>query len=144
MSGSIHLGQVNVVVGDMEAMAAFYQQLGLGLQPVPAQWAPHHRNTVHESGAQLDFDSTAFAPMWNAGWPAGGAGVILIFHVEHRADVDEVYRRMLEAGHPSHQEPYDAFWGARFAAVGDPDGNSIGISTAPDPSMRTAPPDPPP
>ncbi len=149
MSGRIHLGQVNVVVRDMAAMTRFYEQLGVGLQPIPPEWEAHHRNTVpvdgdgDGAGASVDFDSMAFAPMWNAGWPAATPGMILIFHVATRDEVDELHRRMVDAGHPSHQEPYDAFWGARFAAVADPDGNSIGISTPPDPTKRTAPPAPP-
>ncbi len=40
------------------------------------------------------------------------------------------------------QDPYDAFWGARYAVVSDPDGNGVGIMSPPDPAMRTAPPEP--
>jgi uncharacterized glyoxalase superfamily protein PhnB len=33
------------------------------------------------------------------------------------------------AGHRSHLAPFDAFWGARYAVVLDPDGNRVGISS---------------
>ena len=34
------------------------------------------------------------------------------------------------------QEPYDAFWGARYAVVSDPDGNGVGIMSPIDPAQR--------
>src|SRR5690606_29192407 len=39
------LDQVNIVVRDMEAMAAFYGHLGVELRDSPPGWAPHHRNS---------------------------------------------------------------------------------------------------
>jgi hypothetical protein len=41
---------------------------------------------------------------------------------------------------PSAQPPFDAFWGARYAIVEDPDGNHIGLMSPSDPALRTAPP----
>jgi len=38
------------------------------------------------------------------------------------------------------QPPFDAFWGARYAIVEDPDGNVIGFQSPSDPERRTAPP----
>jgi len=38
------------------------------------------------------------------------------------------------------QAPYDAFWGARYAIVEDPDGNAVGLMSPIDPDRRTAPP----
>ena len=39
--------------------------------------------------------------------------------------VDETYRELTDAGHRARQPPYDAFWGARYAIVEDPDGNTV-------------------
>jgi hypothetical protein len=44
------------------------------------------------------------------------------------------------AGHRSHKAPEDAFWGARYAIVEDPDGTSVGIMSAIDESKRRPPP----
>jgi len=133
------LEQVNIVVGDMDAMAAFYRQLGVNLGDGVPQWAPHHRNTGTQEGVDLDLDSESFASVWNAGWP-GGSGVVLGFRVEDRATVDRTYAELTRAGYPSQQPPYDAFWGARYAVVSDPDGNSVGIMSPVDEGLRTAPP----
>jgi uncharacterized glyoxalase superfamily protein PhnB len=34
---------------------------------------------------------------------------------------------MTAAGYVGHLAPIDAFWGARFAIVDDPDGNVVGL-----------------
>jgi catechol 2,3-dioxygenase-like lactoylglutathione lyase family enzyme len=138
----IELDQVNVVVGDMEAMAGFYGRLGLKLDYRDPTWAPHHRNTVGQEGIDLDLDSDAFASVWNQGWP-GGPGILLGFRVAHRDDVDTLYEQLTAAGHPGQQPPYDAFWGSRFAVVTDPDGNAVGLMSPIDPAHRKPPPPPP-
>lgn len=134
----IYLDQINIVVRDMEAMAEFYQRLGLSVSDGGApEWQAHHRNARTE-GADVDFDSQAFASKWNRGWP-GGAGIVLGFRVENRGEVDRLYQKLTAAGHAAQQEPYDAFWGARFAAVADPDGNTVGIMSPSDPAFRSRP-----
>jgi hypothetical protein len=39
------------------------------------------------------------------------------------------------------QPPFDAFWGARYAIVADPDGNDVGLMSPIDESRRTWPPE---
>lgn len=137
------LSQLNLVVGDMEAMATFYSHLGIRLTESPPEWQPHHRNGEVEGGMRLDLDSTAFASSWNRGWPAGRAGVVIGFDVDSAEEVDRLHHHLTSLGYPSQQPPYDAFWGARFAAVADPDGNSVGIMSPIDPVRASPPPDPP-
>ncbi len=138
----IRLDQVNVVVRDMDAMAAFYGRLGLDLDGGTPEWAPHHRNTGPRDGVDFDLDSPAFATVWDEGWP-GGAGIVLCFRVDDRADVDVLYTDLTSAGYAGQQEPYDAFWGSRFAVVTDPDGNAVGLLSPRDPSRRHPTPPPP-
>jgi hypothetical protein len=38
------------------------------------------------------------------------------------------------------QVPYDAFWGARYAIVADPDGNEVGLMSPRDDDRRSFPP----
>ena len=138
----IRLDQVNIVVRDMEAMAAFYERLGVPIQPGTAEWAPHHRDTGTLDGLDLDLDSEQFAAVWNEGW-RGGRGVVLGFRVDTREDVDRVYQELVTAGYASQQPPYDAFWGARYAIVADPDGNAVGLMSPARADRRTRPPSPP-
>jgi hypothetical protein len=46
----------------------------------------------------------------------------------------------MAAGYVGQQPPYDAFWGARYAIVEDPDGNPGGRMSPLDPARRSAPP----
>ena len=131
---------VNLVVRDMEAAVAFYRLLGFEVPDTDPEWQAHHRN-VRTGGVDFDLDSDTFASKWNQGWPGaatGGMGV-LGFRVASRDDVDAVYARMTRAGYRGQQEPYDAFWGARYAIVEDPDGNAVGIMSPSDDGMRSMP-----
>ena len=52
------------------------------------------------------------------------------------------YADLTGAGYAGQQPPYDAFWGARYAVVEDPDGNPVGLMSPLDPAYRSAPPEP--
>lgn len=138
----IRLDQVNLVVGDMDAMADFYGRLGLSLSTGPPEWLPHHRNSTGGDGADVDLDSQAFAKVWDEGWP-GGPGIVLGFRVDEREEVDRLHDELVAAGYRSQQAPYDAFFGSRFAVLSDPDGNAVGLLSPRDHSRRTPTPPPP-
>lgn len=133
------LDQVNLVVRDMAAMVTFFRLLGIEIEDPPAPWDLHHRAAELPGGLDLDLDSGTFASRWNRGWDKERSGVVLGFRVEQRATVDALYDRLVAAGHEGQQPPYDAFWGARYAVVADPDGNSVGIMSAVDPTLRSSP-----
>ena len=130
------LEQVNVVVRDMDAMGDFYQRLGVDIRGGTGPWAAHHRNTGAVGGVDFDLDSAAFAEVWNHGWP-GGHGVVLGFRVDDRDAVDRTFDELVAGGATAQQEPYDAFWGVRYAVVADPDGNAVGIMSPVDETRRS-------
>jgi uncharacterized glyoxalase superfamily protein PhnB len=134
--------QVNLVVHDMEAMLAFYERLGVEIAPSFPPWDRHHRTIATPNELDFDLDSTEFASQWNRGWTAGNTGAVLGFRVASREAVDAIYADLTGAGYTGQQPPYDAFFGARYALVADPDGNSVGIMSPIDPSRRSAPPEP--
>ena len=53
--------------------------------------------------------------------------VVLAFRCADPADVDATYRRIIDAGFEGKREPWDAFWGERFAYLRDPDGNTVAL-----------------
>ena len=132
---------INLVVGDMDASVAFYRLLGLTVPDAEPDWQQHHRN-VELDGGSLDLDSIVFARQWNRGWPGdatavrGAVGVIGL-RVATRDDVDALFACVVAAGHRAQQPPYDAFWGARYAVVEDPDGNAVGLMSPSDPGKRS-------
>jgi catechol 2,3-dioxygenase-like lactoylglutathione lyase family enzyme len=139
----IRLDQLNLVVRDVRASSAFYARLGLEFGDTDDLWADHHVGAVHgeHSGIDVDLDSTTFAQKWDTGWP-GGTGVVIGFKVDSRQEVDRLVAALSADGVDVQQEPFDAFWGARYAIVGDPDGNGVGIMSPVDPAFRSEPPSP--
>lgn len=133
--------QVNIVVSDMDATVAFYRRLGLTL-PEQGPWSSFHRSAEMPAGIDLDFDSSDFASKWNAGYsPATTRGAVIGFRVGSRDAVDRIYSDLTGEGYASQQEPYDAFWGSRYAIVEDPDGNAVGIMSPREERYQSAPPE---
>ncbi len=143
-SGRPRLDQFTLVVSDMTASVDFYRLLGLDIPDTLPEWQARHRSAATDDGIDLDFDSVEFAQQWNRGQPGDvtrGPGV-LGFKFGSRDAVDETYARLTAAGHRSQQPPYDAFWGARYAIVEDPDGNAVGLMSPIDAARTSAPPGP--
>jgi catechol 2,3-dioxygenase-like lactoylglutathione lyase family enzyme len=126
----------------MDAMLAFYERLGVEIEPTFAPWDRHHRTIATPPDLDFDLDSAEFATQWNGGWPAGQTGAVLGFRVASRDAVDSIYADLTGAGYTGQQPPYDAFFGARYALVADPDGNTVGLMSPIDRSRQTAPPEP--
>jgi catechol 2,3-dioxygenase-like lactoylglutathione lyase family enzyme len=137
------LGQLNIVVSDMERSLAFYRQLGVDVPNIWQGSNGQQHASAASAGFDLDFDSPAFASAWNRGWAGRSdlAGRVVVgFKVADRATVDRLYAALTSEGHKSLQQPYDAFWGARYAVVEDPDGLAIGLMSPIDAALRTTPP----
>ncbi|MCU4182935.1 VOC family protein [Acidiferrimicrobium sp. IK] len=137
MSDGPILDQINLVVSDMEATVAFYRRLGLSIPDTDPMFQSHHRSAQFPGGVGFDIDSVEFARHWDKGWRSG-AGVIG-FRLSSRDEVDSTYADLTSAGYTGQQEHYDAFWGARYAIVEDPDGNPVGLMSPVDPNLRKEP-----
>jgi catechol 2,3-dioxygenase-like lactoylglutathione lyase family enzyme len=117
---------IEIVVADMAAALAFYRRLGLEIPP-DADTEPHV--DVDLGGMHLAFDTRETILSFNPGWtpPSGGHGMALAFACESPAEVDAAYATLTEAGATGALEPWDAFWGMRYAVVHDPDGNPVDL-----------------
>ena len=101
-------------------------------------------DAAESEGLHFDIDSTAFAQRWNTGWRGRedlAGRVVVGFHVASREEVDRLYGEMTAAGHRGLQAPYDAFWGARYAVVEDPDGIAVGLMSPKSAEHRSAAPE---
>ena len=144
------LNQLNIVSGNPDASIAFYRRLGIDI-PEPRVWRTaigiHHASAVEPQtpeAAGLDIDSVTFAPFWNEGWTGRSdlAGRVVVgFAVASRDEVDRLHDEMVAAGHRSLQAPWDAFWGARYAIIEDPDGIAVGLMSPISAAHRSPPPD---
>jgi catechol 2,3-dioxygenase-like lactoylglutathione lyase family enzyme len=121
------LGMVGIIVADMARSLAFYRRLGLEVPP-DADGQPHVDVTL-SAGVKLAWDTIetirSFDPDWTP--PSGGHRIGLSFRVDTPADVDRAFAEMTGAGYRTHKEPWDAFWGQRYAIIFDPDGNSVDL-----------------
>ena len=140
--------QVNLVSGAPEAALAFYRLLGVDI-PDEAVFRSGleilHISGPNESGIEPDFDidSPSFAMSWIKNWKGRRdlAGKVVVgFKVQSRQIVDEIHAELIGARHPSLQPPFDAFWGARYAVVEDPDGIAVGIMSPISAEFRSRPP----
>ena len=83
------------------------------------------------NGTRLMFDDEAvvrsFLPAWAR---TDGNQVALAFECASPAEVDEVYARVVAAGFHGEKEPWDAFWGQRYAQLQDPDAVGVDLFAA--------------
>jgi catechol 2,3-dioxygenase-like lactoylglutathione lyase family enzyme len=118
---------IGVVVADMARSLAFYRRLGLDF-PADADSQPHVEAAL-PGGLRLAFDTVETVRSFNPEWtPAtGGPATALAFACDSPAEVDATYADLVGAGYDGHLEPWDAFWGQRYAVVHDPDGHGVDL-----------------
>ncbi len=120
------LNAIGIVVSDLARSIAFYRTLGLDVPD-----GDGHIETTFANGLRLMFDSEdviqSFEPDWTR---ATGNQAALAFECGSPAEVDEVYQRVVAAGFDGHKQPWDAFWGQRYAQLRDPDGVPVDLFAA--------------
>jgi catechol 2,3-dioxygenase-like lactoylglutathione lyase family enzyme len=122
------LNAVGIVVSDMGRSIRFYRLLGLDVPETPDEG---HVDTFLPNGVRfmLDTEDTvrSFRPEWTR---ATGNQIGLALECETPAAVDELCARAKDAGFHVEKEPWDAFWGQRYAQLGDPDGVPVDLYAA--------------
>ena len=122
------LNAVGIVVSDMARSIGFYRTLGLDVPETPDEG---HVDAFLPSGVRFMLDSEdvvrSFRPEWTR---ETGNQLGLALECESPAEVDEVYARVVAAGFAGEKEPWDAFWGQRYAQLRDPDGVPVDLYAA--------------
>jgi uncharacterized glyoxalase superfamily protein PhnB len=122
------LNAIGIAVADLERTLRFYRLLGLDL---PETSSEDHVEATMANGTRLMFDTEEVIRSFLRDWSrTDGNQVSLAFECASPAEVDEIYRRVVEAGFEGEKEPWDAFWGQRYALLGDPDGTRINLYAA--------------
>lgn len=121
------LDAFGIVVSDMGRALAFYRLLGLEF-PEGAETEGHVEAELG-GGVRYMLDTEDVVRSFDAEWqrPKDGHLVGGAFRCESPEEVDEVYAQLLEAGGSPYKEPWDAFWGQRYAQLRDPDGTAIDL-----------------
>jgi catechol 2,3-dioxygenase-like lactoylglutathione lyase family enzyme len=121
------LSAIGIVASDVARSLTFYRDLGFAV-PDGAEEEPHVEIPL-PGGLRLLIDTEDTIRSFDPGWAAttGSARSGLALECADPADVDATYQRMVDAGHQGHLEPWDAFWGQRYAVLHDPDGTAIDL-----------------
>jgi uncharacterized glyoxalase superfamily protein PhnB len=120
------LDALGIVSSDLERSRAFYRLLGVEIAE-----GDDHVEAKLPNGFRLMFDTEdvirSFRPDWTR---ETGNQFALAFECTSPADVDETFARIVEAGFHGDKEPWDAFWGYRYAQLRDPDGVGVDLFAA--------------
>jgi catechol 2,3-dioxygenase-like lactoylglutathione lyase family enzyme len=122
------LNAIGIVTSNMGRSIRFYRLLGVDVPETPDEG---HVDTLLPNGVRFMLDTEevirSFRPDWTR---ATGNEVALAFECASPAEVDEVYARAVAAGFHGEKEPWDAFWGQRYAQLQDPDGIGVDLYAA--------------
>ncbi|GIH06559.1 glyoxalase [Rhizocola hellebori] len=116
-----------MAVADMGKALAFYRLMGLDLPP-GAEKEDHVESTL-PGGIRIAWDLISMVRTFDPEWtePTGSPRISLAFLCGSPAEVDRLYAEVVAAGYRGHKEPWDAFWGQRYATIVDPDGNGVDL-----------------
>jgi uncharacterized glyoxalase superfamily protein PhnB len=119
------LNAVGIVASDMARSLDFYRQLGLDVPDTPDAG---HVNVPLPNGFRLMLDSEEEVRKFRPDWTRQpGNQFSLAVQCDRPAEVDELYSHMLSAGYQGDKDPWDAFWGQRYAQLRDPDGVPVDL-----------------
>ncbi len=128
---------IHLFVRDVAASVAFYRLAGLQFSSVVEDFA-----RADGDRAALEIGSYRLTRGYDPGFvePPGGGSTALQIGLESRDAVDAMFTKLAQAGYPPHLAPIDAFWGARYAEMRDPDGNLVGFQSPVDEARKSRPP----
>ena len=116
---------IGIVVTDIPRAIRFYRMLGLEL-PDAAEGEDFVE--VKANGYRISLNTQDLAEKLSPGWvvPRSQRHEIA-FLCGSPEEVDETYAKVVKAGHKGLKEPWDAFWGQRYAILEDPDGAHVSL-----------------
>ena len=122
------LNAIGIVAADMAESIRFYRAIGLDVPETPDEG---HVDTFLPNGVRFMLDSEETMQSFMDGWSREtGNQVGIAFECASPAEVDEIYTRVTEAGFHGGKEPWDAFWGQRYALLRDPDSVEVNLYAA--------------
>ena len=121
------LNAIGIVASNLRASIAFYRLLGVDF---PEDGEGHIEATL-PSGLRLMLDAEDVVKSFRPDWTREtGNQLALAFECASPAEVDELFERVTAAGFQGEKNPWDAFWGQRYAQLRDPDGVPVDLFAA--------------
>jgi catechol 2,3-dioxygenase-like lactoylglutathione lyase family enzyme len=118
------LSAIGIVTHDMKESVRFYRLLGVDV-PEPSD---DHLDATLPSGLRLMWDTLELIKRLDPDWSEPrGHRMGLAFECASPSEVDATHRKVVAAGFRSKKDPFDAFWGQRYAQLIDPDDNIVDL-----------------
>ncbi len=118
------LNAIGIVSANLRASIAFYRLLGVDFP----EDGEGHIEATFPSGTRFMLDSEEVVKSFRPDWTREvGNQLALAFECSSPAEVDEIHAQVKAAGFDAEKEPWDAFWGQRYAQLRDPDGVPIDL-----------------
>jgi uncharacterized glyoxalase superfamily protein PhnB len=118
---TMRLNAVSVTTANFEMAARFYALLGFAF-PAFEPDAKHLEAIAAPGEVRLLIDDRPMMKSLTGKDPAPATHSTFAIKCESPADVDTAVAAIKAAGFTVVTEPWDAFWGQRYAVVADPDG----------------------
>jgi uncharacterized glyoxalase superfamily protein PhnB len=119
------LNAIGIVTSNMAESIRFYRLLGLDVPETPDEG---HVDAFLPNGVRFMLDSEDTVRSFKEDWKREtGNQIGLALECGSPAEVDEVFARVVAAGFEGEKEPWDAFWGQRYAQLRDPDGVPVDL-----------------
>jgi uncharacterized glyoxalase superfamily protein PhnB len=129
----IQLDMIGITAEDVQASVAFYRLLGVDF---PDPEGPYVEATLR-GGIRISINDKKMVEEVYGVAETGGHTIGLAFLCDSPEHVDQMFAALTAKGFKAKLEPFDAFWGQRYATVHDPDGNPVDLF-APNPSQTGA------
>jgi catechol 2,3-dioxygenase-like lactoylglutathione lyase family enzyme len=120
---------VGVSSSDLKKSIAFYELLGFKFDKVKGD-EDHIEPVVEPGGMRLMIDGKKLMTELIHAEPKPSNHSAFAILYDSPEEVNAVAERVKQAGHTIVAEPWDAFWGQRYAIVEDPDGYRIDLFAA--------------
>lgn len=120
---------VGVSSTNIKETVAFYKLLGFTF-PKVKDGEDHMEADVQPGGIRLMIDSHKLLAEILGEQPRPGNHSAFAILYDSPAEVDAAAEKVKQAGHTVVTEPWDAFWGQRYAIVQDPDGYRVDLFAA--------------
>jgi uncharacterized glyoxalase superfamily protein PhnB len=118
------LDLIGILVTDMGRSLEFYRALGWEI-PLVSDDEDHVEITLG-NGLRFAWDKLSMIQSYDSEakiYPHG----VGAFLCKNAAEVDGKFLELTALGYEAHAQPWDAFWGQRYAVVKDPDGHTVDL-----------------
>ncbi len=119
------IDKVGISAKNIKESVSFYKLLGFEFEPF--QDTDKHVETTNMQGAKLMLDSEDLLVELNGRSTKPSNASAFALELESPEKLNEIAELLKKSGYSFEKEPWDAFWGQRYAVVIDPSGYLVDL-----------------